>query len=346
MIVPSEDDLRDAGRIVRHLLFNSLDVESLSIRGMERALGIPFSRLRRLLRWLQREGIVVGYQVGTSMAFRVLDLERAVDLGLVRLSAEDLERAVYGSMALPASVRGMVRDDLTLKFLPASSDLPEPYLRVIGELRRRWELLYRAARRAFGGGGDGRGDGGEGDGMEAGLRLVGRELVSKAGLIPLLYLVAVRQLKIPVEVELDEDDIEGMLRRLQAEAGVGEDEVRLLRYFPSLDPIALFVRDVVMELGVPDEVGEGELREAVARVAEKYLRLLLKFSRGRQPSREARLTEALTLRHGALFGVLAGAPEGLVRECLSRADELEGRLDRGAERVEVVGGGVEDARAG
>lgn len=162
----------------------------------------------------------------------------------------------------------------------------------------------------------------------------------------MLYLVAVRQLKIPVEVELDEDDIEGMLRRLQAEAGVGEDEVRLLRYFPSLDPIALFVRDVVMELGVPDEVGEGELREAVARVAEKYLRLLLKFSRGRQPSREARLTEALTLRHGALFGVLAGAPEGLVRECLSRADELEGRLDRGAERVEVVGGGVEDARAG
>ncbi|MDK2464519.1 MAG: hypothetical protein QI223_07095, partial [Candidatus Korarchaeota archaeon] len=82
------DDLRDAGRIVRHLLFNSLDVESLSIRGMERALGIPFSRLRRLLRWLQSEGIVVGYQVGTSMAFRVLDLERAVHLGLVSLSTE------------------------------------------------------------------------------------------------------------------------------------------------------------------------------------------------------------------------------------------------------------------
>ncbi len=348
MIVQGGDDLRDAGRIVRHLLFNSLDVESLSIRGMERALGIPFSRLRRLLRWLQSEGVVVGYQVGTSMAFRVLDLERAVHLGLVSLSTEDLERAVYGSMALPASVRGMVRDDLTLKFLPASSDLPGPYLAAIGDLRRRWDLLYQAARRAFTGG-DGERVGQTGrrgaDGMEASLRLLGRDFVSKAGLIPLLYLVAVRQLKVPVEVELDEDDIEGMLHRLRVEAGVGEDEVRLLRYFPSLDPIALFARDVVMELGVPEEVSEEELRRAVSRVAEKYLRLLLKFSRGRHPSREARLVEALTLRHGALFGILTGAPADLVSECLSRASELEEGSNSGEGRLRSLGR-CGDARAG
>ncbi len=330
MIVPSEEDLKDARRIVRHLLFNSLDLESLSIRGMERALGIPFSRLRRLLRWLQSEGVVVGYQVGTSMSFRVLDLERAVELGLIRLSGEDLERAVYSSMFLPVSIRGIIRDDLTLKFLPSSSELPGPYLAAIEALKRRWLLLYKAAVRTFGGeGGGGEGpspdveDEGEVRRMEEGLRLLGRELVAKVGMIPLLYLVTMRQLKVPVEVELDEEDIEEIVERLKAETGVSDGEIRLLRYFPSLDPIALFVRDVVMELGVPEEVTEEEFREAAARVAEKYLRLLIRFAGGRQPSRESRLMEVLTLRYAALFGVLMGAPMELVERCLRLADELE-----------------------
>ncbi len=70
--------------IMEHLVYNQAQREKCTLRGLEREFGIPYTRLRRLMRDLTEEGVVVEGSVGNVKPYRALDLSLIFSEGYVK----------------------------------------------------------------------------------------------------------------------------------------------------------------------------------------------------------------------------------------------------------------------
>ena len=281
--------------IVTYLLVNSDRPDKRTLRAMERELGIPYSKLRRLAGKLIEEGVVVEGSVGTAKPLSVLDLDLALRKGYLKieLSLKSMIRLHNLASPSPVAILGEVKGDEVYRMLPKTPlrleekrrvskilewmrilpDLPSQE-EIIERFKDKWpkeELEYRKklledVKRKLS------------DKEWRELVELNRELgkwgpfVPMSGGIPELYMPFMRSNTFEQPQDLDRLVVDYM--RI---TGLPRDSIKPLRYTPHLDPWALYYRDVVFELQFKElsEVDDEELRRVIKRVAEKNLKFLI-----------------------------------------------------------------------
>ena len=115
--VPEVDE-KVAELILKHLMFNSARPSECTIRAIERRLGIPYSRVRRVVRRLVEEGVLEEVALGRSHVLRVTDLERAFIKGYLRPSSEEMLTYVILSIPPLCRVEGYTPTEQLLRSMP------------------------------------------------------------------------------------------------------------------------------------------------------------------------------------------------------------------------------------
>ena len=282
--------------IVTYLLVNSLRPDKRTLRAMERELGIPYSKLRRLVGKLVEEGVIVEGSVGTAKPLAVLDLDLALRKGYLKVEADLRSLISLHLLALPSSVAvfGEIKGDEFYRTVPKAPLRIEEKSRVhtlleqmrylphapreeklLEKVEEKWPKEEVEYRKKF---------------LEEIKAQLSKEEWSKltelskeleewgvflptTGGLPELYIPFIRSNSFEVSHENSEQIIAEYVRRTH----LPKEAIKPLRYLPYLDPWALYYRDVVMELNFKNlnEVTDEEIKEAIKRVAEKNLKFLL-----------------------------------------------------------------------
>ena len=79
------------GVIVKYLLLNYINLDACTEFEMEKRLGVPRHRLRKLLGFLEWEEIVTAFEVGSTKPYIVIDLSKALREGYLKFSKEEAE---------------------------------------------------------------------------------------------------------------------------------------------------------------------------------------------------------------------------------------------------------------
>jgi len=292
------------------------------LRGVARGLGLRYYKVRRLLKKLVDNEIVISWNMGKQVAFLIADLERAIREGYIKLNKEELR---FLSLLLSL---GELEEQIgsTILALPKVLTFPHVYFEGLNTLTEAWLASLEASRYAFE--------------LKHGKSVSGispklLSLVNKykdfedfeivVGQVPLTVIPVYRSIVVP--------GMKDLLSGIRAEFGIKEDlKVKL----KNLHPMAygILMRELFFELDCKENPTEEEVKLAMKRISEKQLRLILYIERpvldriksGNLPedlSVEALLYEAIVLRLAAVFALNLGADDQLVREAREAAELLE-----------------------
>ncbi len=321
--------------LIRYLIRFRMEPEKITLRGVARGLGLSYSKVRRLLKKLVENEIVISWPMGKQVAFLITDLERAIREGYIKLDREELR---FLSLLLSF---GELEEQIgsTILALPKVLISPKVYLRGLNVLTESWLASLEASRYL----------------LEIKRGTLTREIPPKlmnlidkyqkfeeferfVGQVPLTVIPVYRSIVVP-----GMKDIIGGMRR---ELGIKEElKVRL----KNLHPMAygILMRELFFELDCKENPTEEEVKSAMKRLSEKQLRLILYIERpildqikqGNLPenlSVEAILYEAIVLRLAAVFALNLGADDQLVKEAREAAELLESTAEE--MRLRIGGG--------
>jgi len=308
--------------LIRYLIRFRMEPEKITLRGVARGLGLSYSKVRRLLKKLVDNEIVISWPMGKQVAFLIADLERAIREGYIKLDKEELR-----FLSLLLSV-GELEEQIgsTILALPKVLTFPKVYLKGLNVLTESWLASLEASKYLLS--------------MRQGTPLheIPPKLVNLiekykefeeferfVGQVPLTVIPVYRSIVVP--------GMKDVISSIRREFGIKEDlKVRL----KNLHPMAygILMRELFFELNCRENPSEEEVKAAMKRLSEKQLRLILyierplldKIKEGNLPenlSVEAILYEAIVLRLAAVFALNLGADDQLVREAREAAELLE-----------------------
>jgi len=318
--------------LIRYLIRFRMEPEKITLRGVERGLGLSYSKVRRLLKKLVDKEIVISWPVGKQVAFLVADLERAIREGYLSFDKEELR-----FLSILLSV-GELEEQIgsTILALPKVLTFPHIYVKGLNILTESWIASLEASKYLLE--------------MKKGTlslkipsplkNLIKRykefeEFERFIGQVPLTVIPIYRSIVVPGMKDL----ISGIRREL----GIKGNLKVKLRY---LHPMAygILMRELFFELDCKENPSDEEVKTAMKRLSEKQLKLLLhierplleKIKQGNLPenlSVEAVLYEAIVLRLAAVFALNLGANDELVREAREAAELLESTAEEMRRRV-------------
>jgi len=124
----------DVRRIVKYLLINHGKLEKCTLRHMERELGISYSRLRRIMGYLENEDIVRRVIRGKTKPYVLSNISKAMNMGLIEFSGREIESIVMMSMASLNSFCREVNLNMSSISIGNGCDIVEQVGKVFGEI--------------------------------------------------------------------------------------------------------------------------------------------------------------------------------------------------------------------
>jgi len=223
--------------ILRYIIENRYRPWMLTLRGMEKGIGLNYSKLRSLLLMLIKERILTRIPVGNTYLFSILNLSKALEKGYLRFSSEEL--SVILSLATPLNIRikGTLLGDELLKSLPIFIQWPDVYDQISTVMEKIFERAS-SIRGVYG---------------------------------QMVYLSIPLYKTLLTEFEYPEEFTERFRKELKV-----EEPVEMERFVPLAYNI--FIRETFFELDCKLSPSEDEILEALGRVFEKQLKLLIYFS--------------------------------------------------------------------
>ena len=230
---PSKNlEMQMMGVIVKYLLLNYINLDACTEFEMEKRLGVPRHRLRKLLGFLEWEEIVTAFEVGSTKPYIVIDLSKALREGYLKFSkeeAEDLAKVIIW-LSRPS-----------IKGLGMAVEYHNPKNEVFYMLHQsipNWKVPLKITV------------------------FLSKILLNKGGFFMYIY---------PFKEPLFPDEMKPKASWAVEKAGIAHDWM-LLR--DTLDSLPIFFRELLFELGIPDDVSDEELNQALKRVVEKYVRAI------------------------------------------------------------------------
>lgn len=212
-----ELELRACDGIIKYLLMNFGNLESCGELAISENLGIPRSRLRRLLANMEWNGIIEGIDVGKATPYVVRNISKAMKEGYLSLTESEAEKLmkIIHSMHLAAPYR----DPRTLLIETVQSTVPS------------------------------------------------------AGVFTETYLkgfkYALQSDPSPVTEQVHRPFNPGTVTTYHP----GYHDFQLIQSFVAWPFQGAIIRELMLELGVPEKVKEEQIKEGLRRLGEKYLRL-------------------------------------------------------------------------
>jgi len=213
--ISRELEMRVCDAILKYLLMNFGNFENCGELAISRNLGIPRSRLRRLLAYMEWNGIIERIDIGKASPYIVRNVSKAMKEGFLNLTESEAEKLVkiIHSMGLAAPYR----DPKTLLIEAIQSTLPNP------------EVFTEASVRLF--------------------KLLERLAVSA------------EQVHRPFNPGAVTTYYKGL------------HDFHLVQRYLTWPFQGTIVRDLLLELNVPDKVTDEDIKNGLRRLGEKYLRL-------------------------------------------------------------------------
>jgi len=319
--------------LIRYLIRFRIEPDKITLRGIERGLGLSYSKVRRLLKKLVEDEIVISWPMGKQSAFYVSNLEKAIREGYLTLDKEEIR---FLSVLLSF---GELEEQIgsTILPLPKMLTFPKVYREGLNILNESWLASLEASTYAYQ---LKRGDISEEEISPQSLNLVRKyrqfeEFEIIVGQLPLTV--------IPVYRSIVVLGMKDMISRARRELGIREElKVRL----KNLHPMAygILMRELFFELNCKEDPSEEEVRTALKRLSEKQIKLLMHIERpvldkikkgdfSDEFSVEALLYEATVLRLAAVFALNLGADDELVNEAREAAELFESTAEELMVRV-------------
>ncbi len=319
--------------LIRYLIRFRMEPEKITLRGIERGLGLSYSKARRLLKKLVDSEIVISWPMGKQVVFLVADLERAIREGYLALDKEEIRL-----LSLLLSL-GELEEQIgsTILALPKILTFPGVYFKGLNALTESWLASLEASKYIL----ELKKKGSSISGVPTHLlNLIDKykefeEFERFVGQVPLTVIPVYRSIVVP--------GMKDVISRMRSEFGIKEDlRVRL----KNLHPMAygILMRELFFELDCNKNPSEEEVKVAMKRLSEKQLKLILyieepilnKIRQGNfteEYSVEALLYEAIVLRLAAVFALNLGADDQLVREAREAAELLESTAEELRTRI-------------
>jgi len=273
-----EMEAKVAGVLVKYLLFNYNRLNVCTESSMEKTLGIPRHKIRRLLAFLEWEEIVTSLEIGATKPYVVTNLAKAIAKGYVQFSKGEME----GFMpALP-----WYKEPYFLGQAQFIASIHNPCSQII-DMFKQSIPSYKVLNKTY-----------------------AFEMKMFEGQKPFLF---IQPFQVPYFPE-KEEDTKSRLGISDAGGIVGRDWLLIESFFER----ELLAREVLFELGVPDDISEQEFREGYRRLMEKYVKLILKtiepfYQRVKAGGEVGKWSRSLE-KEKILVHSFVGTPEGLISE--------------------------------
>ena len=235
---PSRElEKRVMGIVLKYLILNCTNLEVCTELEMSKRLGIPRQRLRKLLGLLEWEEIIVSFEVGATKPYVAVDLSKAIREGYLSFTREEME-------GLAKIIPWL--DRISISRLDVEAEMYNPQSQIFYMLYQSipsWDVYWRVFTQLWN-------------------LMLGRE----SG-----FFIYIPPFKAPIL----QDEVKPSVEWMAEAAGVFQDIKLLASVLDFMHP--LFVRDVLFELNVPDEVSEEQVEEAFTRLVEKYVKAVSKI---------------------------------------------------------------------